>query len=79
MQVDALRGALQLGKGPEQSFNGSETDLMIEDGSGQFVFVEVIGNFVSETFFLCVALWSCCCSCSSVLPGDAMTELVLKD
>lgn len=43
MQVDALRGALQLGKGPEQSFNGSETDLMIEDGSGQFVFVDVTG------------------------------------
>ncbi|MDA8592534.1 hypothetical protein N9L90_01290 [Planctomycetota bacterium] len=42
--VDAKRGTLQLGEeGPAQSFNGSETDLMVEDRNGRVVYVDVTG------------------------------------
>ncbi|MGB0330194.1 MAG: hypothetical protein ACPGPE_00075 [Planctomycetota bacterium] len=44
IKVDAKRGTLQLGEeGPAQSFNGSETNLMVEDPNGKVVYVDVTG------------------------------------
>ncbi|HKX45437.1 MAG TPA: flagellar basal body-associated FliL family protein [Planctomycetota bacterium] len=39
--VDAVRGVVQLGDGPEQRFDGDEQDLRVQDAQGRFVHVDV--------------------------------------
>ena len=41
--IDQGAGTLQLGDGPLAPFNGTETDLMIEDAQGRTLFVDVTG------------------------------------
>ncbi len=44
IKVNAKRGTLQIDSdGPVQSFNGSETNLMVEDRNGKVVYVDVTG------------------------------------
>ncbi len=44
IKVNSKKGTLQIGgDGPVQSFNGSETNLMVEDRNGKVVYVDVTG------------------------------------
>jgi len=41
LKVDAVRKTISLDGGPEVSFDGSEEDLMLENGPGQRIYVDV--------------------------------------
>jgi len=44
IKIDAVRGTLQIdGDGPVQFFNGSETNLMVEDRNGRVIYVDMTG------------------------------------
>lgn len=51
LKVDATKKTIQLGDGPEQTFNGDEVDLMVQAVDGSTLYVDVSGlkeDFVGE-------------------------------